>query len=133
MAIGALLGEPHSYMHDLESFFWVLFWICIHHNGFDKEGKVKRGIVPEYEDWNYLSTNRLAKGKAGKMLNLEETSDQNMYEWFTVFSGKMIPCMQELRRALFPGGKRWLSEDRSLCGRVKTILREARENVAHES
>lgn len=25
MAIGALLGEPHSFMHDLESFFWVLF------------------------------------------------------------------------------------------------------------
>lgn len=30
MAIGALYGEPHSFMHDLESFFWVIFWICIH-------------------------------------------------------------------------------------------------------
>ncbi|KAK0702046.1 hypothetical protein B0T26DRAFT_539387 [Lasiosphaeria miniovina] len=29
MAIGALLGEQHSFMHDLESFFWVLFWIFI--------------------------------------------------------------------------------------------------------
>ena len=26
MAIGALLDEQHSFMHDLESFFWVLFW-----------------------------------------------------------------------------------------------------------
>lgn len=25
MAIGVLLGEQHSFMHDLESFFWVLF------------------------------------------------------------------------------------------------------------
>ena len=25
MAIGALKGEQHSFMHDLESFFWVLF------------------------------------------------------------------------------------------------------------
>lgn len=25
MAIGALLGEQHSFIHDLESFFWVLF------------------------------------------------------------------------------------------------------------
>ncbi|KAL8864835.1 MAG: hypothetical protein Q9198_009617 [Flavoplaca austrocitrina] len=25
MAIGALHGEPHSFMHDLESFFWMLF------------------------------------------------------------------------------------------------------------
>ena len=31
MAIGVLLGEKHSFMHDLESFFWVLFWICIHY------------------------------------------------------------------------------------------------------
>ena len=45
----------------------------------------------------------------------------------------MIPYMQELRRALFPAGKRWLSEDRSLYGQMKTILREARESVAHES
>jgi hypothetical protein len=27
MAIGALLGEKHSAMHDYESFFWVLFRI----------------------------------------------------------------------------------------------------------
>lgn len=33
MAIGALLEKPHSFMHDLESFFYVLFWICIHYNG----------------------------------------------------------------------------------------------------
>ncbi|KAJ6114174.1 hypothetical protein N7512_007619 [Penicillium capsulatum] len=25
MAIGSLLGEKHSFMHDLESFFWVIF------------------------------------------------------------------------------------------------------------
>ncbi len=31
MAIGVLLDDKlHSFMHDLESFFWVLFWICIH-------------------------------------------------------------------------------------------------------
>ncbi|KAL8669127.1 MAG: hypothetical protein Q9168_006267 [Polycauliona sp. 1 TL-2023] len=36
MAIGALLGEPHSFMHDLESFFWVLFWICTSCNNDDR-------------------------------------------------------------------------------------------------
>ena len=25
MAIRLLLGEKHSFMHDLESFFWVIF------------------------------------------------------------------------------------------------------------
>ncbi|WVO16474.1 hypothetical protein L204_104151 [Cryptococcus depauperatus] len=33
MAIGVLWGHEHSFMHDLESFFWVLFWICIHYDG----------------------------------------------------------------------------------------------------
>jgi hypothetical protein len=33
IAIGALLGKQHSFIHDLESFFWVLFWICIHCDG----------------------------------------------------------------------------------------------------
>ncbi|KAF2179316.1 hypothetical protein K469DRAFT_301144 [Zopfia rhizophila CBS 207.26] len=33
IAISVLLDdEKHSFMHDLESFFWVLFWICIHYN-----------------------------------------------------------------------------------------------------
>ena len=31
MAIG-VLHEKHSFMDDLESFFRVLFWICIHYN-----------------------------------------------------------------------------------------------------
>lgn len=31
MAIG-LEDENHSFMHDLEPFFWVLFWICIHYD-----------------------------------------------------------------------------------------------------
>lgn len=28
MVIELLLGEKHSFIHDLESFFWVPFWIC---------------------------------------------------------------------------------------------------------
>ncbi|KAG5945210.1 hypothetical protein E4U59_006223 [Claviceps monticola] len=33
MAIGLLkpIAEKHSFLHDLESFFWVLVWICIHY------------------------------------------------------------------------------------------------------
>jgi hypothetical protein len=38
MAIGALIGEQHSFMHDLKSFFWVLFWICVHWNGLGEKG-----------------------------------------------------------------------------------------------
>lgn len=39
MAIGSLLGEKHSFIHDLELFFWVIFWICIYYKRLG-EGKV---------------------------------------------------------------------------------------------
>ena len=40
MAIEALLDEKHSFMHDYESFFWVLLWICVHYNGMDADDKL---------------------------------------------------------------------------------------------
>ncbi|KAI1463197.1 uncharacterized protein F4812DRAFT_453675 [Daldinia caldariorum] len=36
IAIGALFGEQYSFIHDLESFFWVLFWIYVHYKGPDQ-------------------------------------------------------------------------------------------------
>jgi len=63
MAIGTLYGdEDHSFMHDLESFFWVLFWICVHWNG---PGLQKSKT--EYESWNYEPTQKLAEIKTGKV------------------------------------------------------------------
>uniref|UniRef100_A0A8H7N204 non-specific serine/threonine protein kinase n=1 Tax=Bionectria ochroleuca TaxID=29856 RepID=A0A8H7N204_BIOOC len=61
MAIGALLGEQHSFMHDLESFFWVIFWICIHYNGPDESR-----VVQEFDKWNSVKMGELAKLKKGK-------------------------------------------------------------------
>jgi hypothetical protein len=45
MAIGVLYNdEKHSFMYDLKSFFWVLFWIYIHCNGSNKER-----VVPQFD------------------------------------------------------------------------------------
>lgn len=60
MAIGALYGEDHSFMHDLESFFWVLFWACVHCTG---PGGHRR--VSKFQSWNFESTETLAKIKKG--------------------------------------------------------------------
>jgi hypothetical protein len=62
MAIGALLGEQHSFMHDLESFFWILFWICIHCDG-PGEGTV----VAQFDKWSYADTEELAQLKKGQI------------------------------------------------------------------
>ena len=123
MAIGALYGEPHSFMHDLESFFWVLFWVCIHY----ERRESKRRTVSEYEKWNYANTEELAKLKIGQIN--KEAFDKDVDKYFTQYCRKLIPCMKELHQALFPGEKRWLTEDRSLYGRVKTILRKARGSI----
>jgi len=59
MAIGALYGEKHTFMHDLELFFWVLLWICIHYSG-PNEGI---RVVPKFEKWNYMDTEELGFDK----------------------------------------------------------------------
>ena len=124
MAIGALKGEHHNYMHDLESFFWVLFWICIHWNGPSR----KRRIIKKFEDWNNKSIEELAMLKIG--LVLEDDFVKKMSDNFSEYCKLLIPCMQELWKEVFPGGKRRLSEDRGLYSRMADVLERAREACA---
>lgn len=119
MAIGALLGEQHSFMHDLESFFWVLFWICIHCDG-PGEGKV----VAEYDMWNYADTAELAKTKRGTVYG-EGDFVKEMEDYFTPYWRPMIPWINRLRRVVFPGGQRWSKEDMGLYADMRAILEEA--------
>ena len=120
MAIGALLGEPHNFMHDLESFFWVLFWICIHYEGRNKKGEVQRRIIPQFEDWNYLSTEKLASQKDGWISKRKN---------FTEHCKPLIPCMRELHRVVFPNGSPWPLENRELYSDMKRTLEKARDNM----
>ncbi|QYS92988.1 Non-specific serine/threonine protein kinase [Trichoderma simmonsii] len=61
MAIGLLFGEPHCFMHDLESFFWVLFWACVNHDG-GSDRSVKNNL---FDHWNYAKDYDLAGSKLG--------------------------------------------------------------------
>ncbi|KAL6698251.1 hypothetical protein J3F84DRAFT_265061 [Trichoderma pleuroticola] len=61
MSIGVLLGDPHSFMDDLESFFWVLYWICVH---FESSDTCR--IVDKFEKWNYeKNPQEIARNKYG--------------------------------------------------------------------
>lgn len=99
MAIGALLGEQHSFMHDLESFFWVLFWICIHCDG-PGEGKV----VAQFDKWNYADTEELAKLKLGTVAK-EAIFMKTITDNFTLYYKSLIPLLNALRRVVFPKDK----------------------------
>ncbi|KAL7755607.1 hypothetical protein ACKLNR_014134 [Fusarium oxysporum f. sp. zingiberi] len=119
MAIGALLGEQHSFMHDLESFFWVLFWICIHYNGADEAR-----VVLEFDKWNYVDMGELANLKKGQVSHegdFIKTAEEN----FTSYYQPLVPWVNRLRKVVFPNGGRWEREDRRQYARVKEILQEA--------
>ncbi|KAL8284310.1 hypothetical protein RB600_008939 [Gaeumannomyces tritici] len=124
MAIGALLGEQHSFMHDLESFFCVLFWICIH-----CDGPGKGTVVAQFDKWNYANTEELTRLKKG------EISDEGDFikaaeEYFTPYYKPMVPWVNRLRKVVFPNGRRWENEDSRLYTRMKEILGEASKAVA---
>ncbi|KAM7191172.1 hypothetical protein V8F33_009043 [Rhypophila sp. PSN 637] len=124
MAIGALLGEQHSFMHDLESFFWVLFWICIHCDG-PGEGKV----VAQFDKWNFADTEELARLKKGEISN-EGDFIKAAQENFTLYYQPMVPWVNKLRKVIFPNGRRWEREDGGLYTQMREILEEARKRLA---
>ncbi|KAK8002315.1 zinc-binding oxidoreductase CipB [Apiospora arundinis] len=122
MAIGALLGEQHSFMHDLESFFWVLFWICVHYSGPDESR-----VIPRFEKWNYVDTEELARIKKGEVSH-EGDFIRSAEENFTGIYQPLIPWVNRLRKAIFPNGGRWEKEDSALYARMRNILQEARQD-----
>ena len=127
MAIGALRNEKHSFMHDLESFFWVLFWLCIHVEGPNKDGKIKVRIVRKYETWNYLSTEDLADFKAGLVATEKRFRKATMD--FTPQFASLIPCVQELWKYVFPNGQEWEKENKELYSQMRGVLEKAKRGL----
>lgn len=124
MAIGVLLDEEkHSFMHDLESFFWVLFWICIHYDGPAKDVR-----ATEFEKWNYVNMEELAELKSG-LVSRERHFLNRITKAFTPYYQPLIPYVNRLRQAVFPMDKPWENEDKTLYSRMKEILRLARTDL----
>ncbi|KUJ07375.1 uncharacterized protein LY89DRAFT_601458 [Mollisia scopiformis] len=123
IAIGALCGGQHSFMHDLESFFWVLFWICIHYDGPSQER-----VVPEFDKWNYVDMEELAKQKLGTV-GEEAIFMKTITDNFTSYFEPLIPWVNRLRKIVFPRDRPQEQEDESLYPRMKGILREACEDL----
>jgi len=124
MAIGVLLDDKnHSFMHDLESFFWVLFWICVHYDGPGKDIG-----ATEFECWNYESDQKLAELKLG-LVSRERHFLNRITNAFTPYYQPLIPHVNRLRRVVFPMNNPWENEDRTLYFRMKEILRNAQKDL----
>ncbi|KAE8335194.1 hypothetical protein BDV24DRAFT_169466 [Aspergillus arachidicola] len=124
MAIGLLLGEKHSFWHDLESFFWVLFWICIHYDG---PGKFTGPT--NFDCWNYDEDQKLANSKRGIVAD-EVDFDNIMDRYFTPYYQPLASYVKKLRRVVFPRGARRKSGDRGLYGQMRDILYIASKDPA---
>lgn len=120
MAIGALLGEKHWAMHDYESFFWVLFWICIHYDGSNAKGKAVR----RFEKWNFMDPEELAGIKLGIVAD-EEIFLETFKQYLTLYYNPLRPWINRLRRVVFPNGRLRKEEDEGLASKMMLILAEA--------
>lgn len=93
MAIGVLRGEKNTYRHDLESFFWVIFWICIHYNG---KREVKNS---QFQMWNFIDMERLGNEKHGLVLNPH--FNDRLAKDCQPYYKSLIPCVNRFREVLF--------------------------------
>ena len=99
MAIEVLLGIDHTYRHDLESFFYVLIWLCAR-RGWDicenPKGRPKESVLTQ---WYSGSFKDIARSKLGDMHvdGFEDILD----EFPTVFDS-VKPLCRKVRGILFP-------------------------------
>ena len=111
MAIGVLLDdEQHSFMHDLESFFWVLFWICVHY-----DGPGNSVGATEFECWNYESSAKLAELKKG-LISDGRGFLKMMQTKSTFYYKPLVPYIKSLRRKVFT-----MARDRGFPSRSYTL------------
>ncbi|KAG6059780.1 hypothetical protein E4U32_003815 [Claviceps aff. humidiphila group G2b] len=96
MAIGLLrrIAEKHTFLHDLESFFWVLFWICIHYGS---PGEKPR-ILAKYDKWNYVNNVNLLARK--QTILSTHVLFEAALEDVTPYYEPLIPWIYRLRNLL---------------------------------
>ncbi len=118
------LADPHSFMDDLESFFWVLFWICIH---FTEPGK-SRGTVEKFERWNYQDMEELSSLKLG-LVSWESLFMKTMDEFCTPYHKPLIPLLNRLRKIVFPGDRAWKRESMKLYSKMRQALQDGQKDL----
>lgn len=120
MAIEVLMGEQHSFMHDLESFFWVLFWICIHYDG------PNNARTTDFDEWNFKRDRDLAGSKVIMVYDSRVFCREAALN-FTPFYAPLIPLMDKLRAVVFPNGHPWREPNEELYSTMREILLQGLE------
>ncbi|KAI3326593.1 hypothetical protein HD806DRAFT_520387 [Xylariaceae sp. AK1471] len=111
MAIGPLSGDNHSFMDNLESFYW---------------GRGRR--VATFDEWNWVDTEVLIQRKQGTLS--KKVFNDTVLTHFTSHYRALIPWFVKLRDVVFPNGESWEREEKSLCSRMRDILHEAQTDLS---
>ena len=101
MAIQVLRKVDHTYRHDLESFFYVLLWICAR-RVWEKEFFCKLKDRPEIDHlrgWNSGSFDVIADNKVYRMGG---NAFKNLLKEFPPVLDCIKPLCEEIRQILFP-------------------------------
>ncbi|KAJ4302178.1 hypothetical protein N0V88_002314 [Collariella sp. IMI 366227] len=94
-ATGLLGGtEEQSFMHDLESCFWVIFWICIHHDSSALTWYDDTHFA-EFQDWSSMDAETLGQAKLA-LVSDEIAFICLMESLFAPCFRPIIPCMFRL-------------------------------------
>ena len=109
IAIRVLLGEIYLAQYNFKLFFQVLFQIYIHYNRLNKKGN----IINNFNKWNSIHTEELAKIKKGVVANKEDflkTVGNN----FLLYYQPLIPQVNRLQKVVFLDGRRQKEKDKKL-------------------
>ena len=101
MAIDVLRGVEHTYRHDLESFFYVLLWICAR-RAWEREFHCRRKDRPADSvlgDW-YGDTNKKVAGNKRGSMNAD--GFKSILEEFAPAFDRVKSLCRKLRSILFP-------------------------------
>ena len=66
------------------------------------------------------------------LVSEEEAFDKTMSVCVTGYCKDLVPCVKELLKIIFPGGKRIKTEDRSLYTQMRAVIEKARDNLVTE-
>jgi hypothetical protein len=117
MASRVLVGRSlHNFVYDLESFFWVIFWTCIHCTGPRGMGRHDTQFV----SWNFKTWDDLAVAKDGVIQ--QQHFERMLREYASGYGQPLLPIVIELHETLHPNGTLPTVDNKSLYGKMKEVL-----------
>jgi hypothetical protein len=102
MAIGILLGQPHTYRHDLESLFYVFLWLAIgndhvHDDAYD----ILEGLPKTSRLWRWCSMDFRSVGQA-KAVDMSPEGFVGILGEFSADFAPLRGFAKELHTLVFP-------------------------------